>query len=294
MSGKTIPGKPENEVQTPVEILPSGEVKQPQPAVEVELDAVTGKPIEAAKPSEPSISAEEFRKMQARYEYQSRQFEKTQRELQDELARMRSVQRPVEIQTEKTEDDKIYGLSKKELNQIGAEDWTKPVQMMAEKIAEKKAQETFRTLMAEQERVRQEQVRTQTTQGILEREKNWVLEKEPSLNDETSTEFNEFYKTYNRMIQEDPTLVQNPRAPRLVYYEWKSEKSKPQVQNILDPEQERLRRVAGGQAPIGRSTTKPGTIKLTQEELDFCNNKGISPAVYAKMKDSNFREGVSA
>lgn len=285
------PGKPENE--EPVEII-DGEVKTPQPAIEVEVDASTGKPVTAQKPSEPSISAEEFRKMQARYEYQARQFEKTQRDMQEELSKLRSVPKP-EIQSEKPVDGSVYGLSKEELNQLGANDWTKPVQMMAEKIAEKKAEEKFRSMMAEEKKAREEEKRVQNTQSMLEREKTWVLEKEPSLNDETSEEFSGFYKTYNRMIQEDPTLIQNPRAPRIVYYEWKNEfKKSDSVVETTDPEKERLRRVAGGQVPSGRPVTKSGTIRLTQEELDFCNNKGISPAVYAKMKQSNFKEGVTA
>ena len=94
------------------------------------------------------------------------------------------------------------------------------------------------------------------------------------------------------MVSEDPTLLQNPRAPRLVYHEWKASNVPEPVQT--DPEKERLKRVAGGVSPQGRTTSKPNTIKLTQEEVDFCTKNEISPAMYAKMKETNFKEGVTA
>ena len=288
------PGKPEKlQAEEQVEILPN-ENQTPQPAAEVELDAATGKPVEAPKSVEPSVSAEEFRKLQARYEYQARQFERSQREMQEQLTTLRSAPQPV-IHTEKPGEDDIYGLNREYLNQIGQADWTKPVQLMAEKIAEKKAEERFKALMAEQEKKHQETQKLQTTSQMLEREKQWVLEKEPSLNDESSEQFRGFYATYNRMIQEDPTLLQNPRAPRLVYHEWRSESSKPvTAAPVADPERERLKRVAGGVAPTGRPVSSPKTIKLSQEDVDFCEKHGISPAMFASMKDANYKEGVTA
>lgn len=288
-----LPSKDEKN-ESPVEII-AGEVKQPNPVKEVELDAQTGKPVEHVRPAEPSVSAEEFRKMQARYEYQARQFERSQRELQEQLSQLRNVPQPV-IHTEKPSEEDVYGLSKDDLNQMGQQDWTKPVKLMAEKIAEKKAEEKIKTFFAEQERLRQEQIRQQITTNILEKERQWVLEQEPSLNDESSEQFRGFYATYNRMIQEDPMLVQNPRAPRLVYREWKADaqKSVSTPTEFADPEKERLKRIAAGVSPQGRPVSSAKTIKLTQEEVDFCSSKGISPAVYASMKDANFKEGVSA
>ena len=268
--------------------------KQPQPVAEVELDASTGKPVEAPKPAESTVSTEEFRKLQARYEYQARQFERSQRELQNELHQLRNIPQPA-IHAEKPSEDDVYGLNKDDLNQMGQQDWTKPVRLMAEKIAEKKAEEKIKSFFEAQEKRQQEVVRQQMTTNILEREKQWVLEQEPSLNDESSEQFRGFYATYNRLIQEDPTLLQNPRAPRLVYREWKAD-SKPVTApaEAVDPERERLKRVAGGVSPQGRPASTPKTIKLTQDEVDFCQNKGISPAVYASMKDANFKEGVTA
>jgi hypothetical protein len=281
------PSKDEPVKEPPVEVIPT-ETKQPQPAAEVELDT-TGKPV--SRSQDTSVSAEEFKKMQARLEYQSRQFERAQRELVEKMEELRRPA-PVINPTEKPENDDLYGLNKEYLNQIGQSDWTQPVKLMAEKIAEKKAEEKFKALMAEQEKIQIERQRQLTNAQILERERNWVLEQEPSLNDETSDQFRGLYATYNRMIQEDPSLVQNPRAPRLVYYEWKAETKKGEV--APDPEKERLKRVAAGVSPQGRSSSPQKTIRLTQDEVDFCKEKGISPAVYAQMKEANFKEGVSA
>jgi hypothetical protein len=149
-------------------------------------------------------------------------------------------------------------------------------------------------ILAEQEKERNERARQQTEMSILEREKNWVIEQEPSLNDESSEQFRGFYATYNRLVQEDPTLLKNPRAPRLVYREWKAEAKAEGRPEGNDPEKERLKRVAGGVSPQGRPVSSPNTIKLTQKEVDFCKEKGISPAVYASMKDANLKEGVTA
>jgi len=286
-----LPGKPEKN-EAPVEIV-AGEQRTPQPAPDVILDASTGKPVEPVRSAEPSVSAEEFRKLQSRMEYQARQFERSQREWSDKLASMQHVPQPARP-AEKPIDDDIYGLNKEELNQIGQQDWTKPVRMMIEKGAEKKAREIVKEILSEQERTNAERIRQQTTTQILEREKNWVLEQEPSLNDESSESFRGFYGTYNRMMQEDPTLLMNPRAPRLVYREWKAEAKAQERPDAIDPEKERLKRVAGGIAPQGRPSSSPKTIKLTQAELDMCTKSGISPAVYASMKDANFKEGVTA
>jgi hypothetical protein len=289
-----MPKKPTQvETEVPEDLVDSSETKQPQPSDEVELDATTGKPIEHSKPAEPSVSGEEFRKMQARYEYQQRQFERSQRELREEIAALRRNPQPVTSPTETPQlEGELYGMSKEELNQLGQTDWTKPVSMIAEKIAEKKAKEQIKAFYEEQAKQQQVQQRQMQTQQLLEREKNWVLEQAPSLNDETSDDFRGFYATYNRMIQEDPTLIENPRSPRIVYYEWKA--SNPVAQVKVDPEKERLKRVTAGIAPQGRPSPAQKTIKLTQEELDFCKEKGLSPAIYAQAKEANLKEGVSA
>ena len=284
------PSKDETK-EAPVEI--EQVENKPQPTAEVELDASTGQPVQAPKPVEASVSAEEFRKLQARYEYQARQFERSQREFQEQLSSIRNPPQPVS-HTEKPSEKDSYGFDVDELNQMGQTDWTKPVKLMAEKIAERKAEEKIKSFFAEQEKIQAERIKQQQSSTLLEREKQWVMDQEPSLNDETSEQFMGFYATYNKLIKEDPTLLQNPRAPRIVYREWKADSKVAEKPQVADPEKERLRRVAGGSAPQGHQVSQPKTIKLTQEEVDMCKEKGLSPAMYASMKTANFKEGVSA
>ena len=278
--------------EPPVEVV-TDENATPQPAAVVELDATTGKPVEAPKPAEATVSAEEFRKLQARYEYQARQFERSQRELQERLSQI-SIPQPVKSPTEKPSEDDVYGLNKDELNQLGQTDWTKPVRLMAEKIADKRFDERIKAYESEREKISQERNRQQTTQAITAREIQWVREQEPTLNDESSEQFQGYYATYNKMLAEDPTLAYNPRAPRLVYREWRAETQPKEKKETPDPEVERLKRVAGGVSPQGRPSPVQKTIKLTQEEVDLCKAKGFSPAVYASIKEANLKEGVSA
>ena len=286
------PAKAEKK-EPPVEIVT--EEKQPQPAAEVEIDVSTGKPVESAKPAEPTVSAEEFRKLAARFEYRERQAEKTQRELMERINQLGKVPQPASPAEKPVSETDVYGFNKEELNQLGQTDWTKPVKLMAEKIADKRFDERIKSYEEQQKKLQQEQFKQQTNTAILEREKARILAKNPSLNDESSEEFRGFYATYNRMIQEDPTLVQNPYAPRLVYNEWKDASNSETTEvKKPDPETERLKRVAGGVSPQGRSSSTPKTIRLTQAEVDMCKEKGISPAVFASMKEANFKEGVTA
>jgi hypothetical protein len=70
-SSPDFPIKPETKENQMTPLPPQGEKnepeklagEQPQPVAEVELDATTGKPVEAPKPAESSVSTEEFRKL---------------------------------------------------------------------------------------------------------------------------------------------------------------------------------------------------------------------------------------
>lgn len=276
-----MPKPPEkSETKPDVEIIPS-EKPQQTASAEVILDAATGKPVvEAPVPAAPSLSAEDLRKMEARLEFQRRQDRK---EFLDTLAKMQAPARPAE-KTDQPSDE--YDPN---LDAIAQADWKKGVSVVAQKIAEKIADQRIKAALDEDRKKQAEDFSRNQSSTILEREKQWVLSQTPSLNDETSEEFKGYYATYNQMLSEDPTLIANPRAPRLVYREWKATDNP-----ATNAEAERLKRVSAGASVQSRSISQPKTIKLTQEDLDFCERKGISPATYAKMKDANLKEGVSA
>lgn len=272
------PGKPENQPEEKIEIIPS---EKPQQREEiVNLDAETGKPIEETpSPTHPSYSQEDVRKMEARWQYELR---RQRQEMEAKFESLRQPAAPAE-KLAKTED------FDPDLHEIAQVNYQKAIKIQAERVADQR----FKALMAQKEQEDQAVRQAQIASAQLEKSKAWVLERTPSLNDEGSEDFKGFYTTYNRMIAEDPTLVRNPYAPRLVWNEWnEGAKSHSVTANL---EAERLKRVAAGQSPQGKHTS-PGkkTIQLTQEEIDLCNKSGLSPAQYAKMKDANLKEGVSA
>lgn len=287
-----IPGKPETQPDDPIQVVAS-EKPQQKPAEEIQFDAETGKPVQA-EPNQTSFSAEDLKKLEARLEYQRRQDKK---ELMDALSRLQSTPAPAQPAEKSNLETKTkYGLDKNYLNQMGQTDWTRPVEEIAETIADKRAEEKFKSLMEKEQTRQREELSKQNTINQLERSKQWVLDRTPTLNDESSEEFKGFYQTYNTLLQEDPSLISNPHAPKIVWTEWQ-ERSKA-TQTPTNLEAERLKRVAAGASPQGRPVqASRKTYSLTQEEIDMCKEKNLSPAVYAQMKElgpTGFKEGITA
>lgn len=279
------PVKTEKE-EPEVKVLPSETTQEKE---KVTIDAGTGKPVEPPVSVPTSVSPDEFRKIQARMEFQARQNEQLQRKLDETLQRLQIYQ-PASQKAEKPQQDDEFDPA---LDAIAKENWQKGVAALADKRAEAIAEKKFKALMEQHEKDRQESFTRQQSINQLEREKAWVIERTPSLNDETSEEFKGYYATYNKMLSEDPSLLNNPRAPRLVWHEWKMSES--ETKPAANAEAERLKRIAAGSLPQGRpGSSKPKTYQLTQEEIDFCNSNKLSPARYAQMKEANFKEGVTA
>lgn len=256
----------------------------------VELDASTGKPVEITKSSEPSVSPEELKKIQARIEYQARQIERAQRDF-DERVRQFNQQAVKPAQAEKpVERDGDFD---EELHQIAQVNYQKAIRIQAQREAEKIAEQKFKQLMEERDRQVKVQNEQMSIANALEQSKNKVLSKYPSLNDETSDEFRSYYQVYSEELSRDPYLVRNPRGPELVMREWEDRKSSAK-NPAADLERERLERIQATSSPQGRPATSKKTIKLTQDEIDMCNKRGISPQTYAQVKEMNLKEGVSA
>jgi len=266
-----------------VKIIPSETIEATRE--EVTLDANTGVPIETPAPVAPSVSPEEFRKAQARYEFQARQQEREMREMKELLKSLGN--KPV-VQAEKSRnDDDDYG---PELDEIAKSDWKKGVSIVAQKQAERIAQAKIKEFMEERDKQQAEIQRNISRTQQLDSSKNRVLAKYPSLNDEGSEEF----AHYVQILNEQPDLRDNPRGPEIAMYEMESRLKGKTLSPTNHAEEERLKRVAVGQAPQNRPTQRQNTITLTREELDMCKEKGLSPALYAQMKTANYKEGVSA
>lgn len=285
------PGKPPENADPVVEVIP-GQTPQQREEKEIEVDAKTGEPVQPAAPTPASFSQDEVKKLTSRMEFQARQNEKLTRELQQAMGLLQQ-NRPAPVQAEKpTHDDEFDP----ELDAIAKTDYQKALRITARKEAEKIAEKMFETKWQSREKEQRENNARQNTVMQLERSKSWVLERTPSLDDEMSDEFKSFATVRNKMLIEDPTLVSNPQAPKIIWYEWQ-EFMKPKENQQTTAQQleaERRQRVAGTGSPQGRAISGGKTIKLTQEELDICKRSKISPAAYAEAKDANLKEGITA
>jgi hypothetical protein len=286
------PGSAPENAEPAVEIIP-GQTPQPREVKEIEIDAKTGEPVKAEPQTSPSLSQDEVKKLTSRMEFQARQNERLTRELQNAMGLLQQ-NRPAPVQAEKpgTTDDEFDP----ELDAIAKTDYQRALRITARKEAEKIAEKQFKVMWEKRETEQRETNARQNTMLQLEREKSWVLERTPSLDDETSDEFKTYAQVRNKMLIEDPTLVSNPRAPRLIWYEWQeSMKPKENQRNSAESQEaERRQRVAGTASPQGRAMSGNKTIKLTQEQLDFCKRNKISPAAYAEANQANLKEGISA
>lgn len=265
-----------------VKVIPSDVTPEPE---KITIDAGTGQPVVPSTPATASVSPEEFKKTLNAFGYEMRQQRK---DFQEALQRLAPQYRPAPVaEPQKKEEDFDPAL-----DAVAKENWQKGVGLVVDKRAEAIAEKKFKAMMEERDKLQQINYRQQQTTNQLARETAWTLEKTPSLQDETSEEFKGYYATYSKMLSEDPTLKDNPRGPRLVWYEWKA--ANPEKTAAVNAEAERLKRVAAGQGAPSRQTLGAKTYQLTQEEIDFCKNNKLSPARYAVTKEANLKEGVTA
>lgn len=270
-----------------VRIIPS---ETPQEPEKIQIDATTGEPIQASAPVTPSVSPDELKKFQARMEYQSRQNERIQAQLNEALQRLNQPTQPARP-AEKPESPDDFD---PELDAIAKNNYQRYTKIQAQRVAEEVSEKKFKSMMDDYNKQQQQVQQKQRTASDLEREKNWVVQRTPALADETSEEFRGYYTTYNRMLADNPSLVTNPLAPRLIWYEWQASNGE-KVTAPAQTESARQARVAAAATPQGRSvSTQKKTYQLTPDEIQLCKDNKLSPARYAQMKEANFKEGVTA
>lgn len=258
----------------------------PQREEQIVLDSDSGKPVETPTQTQPAISQAEFEKMQRRMEYQARQYERSMRDMQATIEGLKQNIQPVR----QTETPKVSEYEfPSDLNERAQNRWQDGVVPIAETVAEKIAEKKIRAILEEREKKQYEAQTLLNRASQIEASKNRVLKKHPELNDESSDKFQE----YVQVLNENPDLRDNPRGPELLMYEMEERlrsKTSPNTQ-----EAERLKRVAAGTAPVGRTSAGgKKTFTLTQEEIDMCERAGLSPKAYAQAKEANLKEGVSA
>lgn len=260
------------------ETEPEVDIKPSEPTVEdtteIVLDENTGKPVVDTQHVAPSYK-EEMDRLRNQLFYEQRQAEKRQAERLEQI--LRSHQ-PVKPEREEQVD---------ELDQIAQQDWKKAVAMLAEKEAEKK-------LAAYKEQMKQETDTRRVQEAAMaaeERSKQKVLKEFPDLMDENSAVFKSYMQVFNRESLEDPSFLVNPRKHEIVASQLRG-----QTFQAVNPEIDRLKRVAAGSTTSTRQVSTGNRISLTQEEIDLCDKSNIPYAVYAKNKDllakGGYKEGV--
>src|SRR3990167_4752531 len=278
--------KEEKKVNLPlkVEIEPKVEEPEPEPAVTVDLG------VKQQEPSRPSVSYEEFDKLHKRNEYLARQQERTNKQLQEAIGAIQSF---LTAKNEQAEVPTSQPQVQDDLEKIAEQDWKKAVKILGREAASE--------VLAEERQKWEELSRRERENHILENSKKIVLERYPSLENESSEEA----QVYLEVLREDPSVLSNSHGPEIAMSRMEQKlaqmgKNAGQVRSVLDREVGREReRLIRAQATSGVSSRSSGgetKIVLSQDEKEFCDEKGLPYERYAEMKrrdKSAFKEGVS-
>lgn len=265
---------------------PKGET-EPQVIVEKpELQATVEIPLnepqkEAGKKETQdfSLSFEELKKIESRIGYQARQLEKRMKEM-EALANQSS-------KPQKTEGEV------QDLDEIANTDWKKAVKILGKEAAKE--------YLAELQQANTVEATRRSAELELEKSKKLVLSRYPNIENESTDE----YKTYVEVVNEDPSILQNPRGPEIAMYRMEQklmatgrmpQAVKNYVEPKIDEEVSRRARVGAVSATPKAPVRNENVIVLTQDEKEFCETRGIAFSDFAKMRKNTkeqFREGVS-
>lgn len=159
--------------------------------VEIDLDHPTKE-----VPKTEGISAEEFQKERNRNEYLHRQMQKTLGELR-QFTNNLSSGAGQQVQPSSEPDQELD-----EIDKVAQKDWKKGVSMVIQQ-----------ELLAEKQKLQAQALQHQQY-AELEKSKQLVRERYPEIDDESS----ETAKEYIRILNSDPSLLQEKRGPELAMY----------------------------------------------------------------------------
>lgn len=230
-------------------------------------------PKEAPKPNQ------DYSKLNNTIAYQTRQLEKAMRELAEVRSQLNS--RPQTAQPQ----------SQDEIDQIAEKDWKLGVKKVVEKDIEAKVQEILEKRDAAIKEVQQRSA----SEAELEKSKQRVLQKYPTVEEQGSEE----QRIYLQVINEDQSLLRNIHGPEIAMYRMEERlrdmgRTPQSVKPIVDREVNRLAR-AGASSVVGRQASPNGKITLTKDQKEFCDHYSIPYDQYAKnLKAQDARGGVEA
>lgn len=247
---------------------------------DLEIKKPVEKPDDKPKLETPKPS-QDLSKLHNTIAYQTRQLEKAMKELAEMRSQIASRQQTVQSQPQ-TQD---------EIDAIAEKDWKLGVKKVVEKDIEAKVQE----ILAKREEALQEVQKRTAAEQELEKSKQRVLQKYPSIEESGSEEA----RLYREVLNEDSSLLSNIHGPEIAMYRMEEKLRQsgvvPQsVRPVLDREVSRLAR-AGMSSVIGRTNATRKTSELTKEQKEFCKHHGISEDAYkANLKSQDSRGGVEA
>lgn len=261
------------------------EIEVKVPAVEEQKEVKVD--LETNKEVKPDPAAEAAAKQQAadekerkRQEYLSRKFEQGLKKLDEVLLKIEPRQ---PAKTEEPGDP---------IEEAAQKDWKLGVKMVAENL-----------LTEREQKARQEAEQRARTEK-LDRSRLKVLERYPTVEDDSTEEGQLYLEAMNEMAKEDPAIYRNEYGPILVMNRMEEKLQRmgktpaayrPQVEQEVASEVARRQRVGAGSLPVGRVSNE-NIVVLTVEEQQMCKENGLPYARYAEMKrmtGKDFREGVS-
>lgn len=158
-----------------------------------------------------------------------------------------------------------------DLDELVQKDWKMGVRKVVESVM---TEQTAKTQAESQEqfesRIRQESIKK-------------VMERHKELNDPTSDKAKEFQK----VLEENPDFVTNPRGPLLTAYEMENrlnsratiDSRETKVNQVSKEARSRAAGVTSGTSPSGKSN-----YSLSKQDMDFCKLNNINPENYKRFK----------
>ena len=276
--------------QPDVEVINDAENEEIQDApsqVVVDLEKPSEKQPE--QPKQSSQSSDEIRKLNNSIAYQTRRLEQAMRELQQVKTEITS--RPkIAVQSEVNDPD-----IDPEADQIAMTNWQKGVKRVVAKDIESKVEAKVNQILSQRDALMMHQQKRIGLENELEKSKQRVLSKYPSVEDESTEES----AIYRQVMNEDSTILSNIHGPEIAMYRMEERmrqmgKTPPTVKPIVDREVSRLTR-AGASSVIGRQASPDGKITLTKDQKEFCDHHKLPYEQYAKnLKAQEANGGVEA
>ena len=269
---------PDSDKEPAVEV--DAEEQDPVSQVVVDLDKKPAeKQTDPPKPEKPPV---DISKLHNTIAYQNRKLEQAMRELQETKAEIQALREKPTVHEPQTQD---------EIDEIAQKDWKLGVKTLVSKDIEK----TVNDILSKRDQIQREIEKKSLLTNELERSKQKVIERYPSIEEEGSEES----QIYRQVINEDSSILSNVHGPEIAMYRMEERmrqmgKTPASVQPFVEREVNRLVR-AGASSVVGRQANQNGKITLNKEQKEFCDHYKIPYEQYAKnLKAQDARGGVEA